>query len=64
MVQLELPKNLKSIHPIFQCSLLKQEVTPPLCLPPTIQHIPIFKEGEQYFEVKKNLDSQEHKGKI
>lgn len=64
MVQLKLPKNLRRIHPMFHCSLLKSKVILPLCPPPPLPPVPIFIEGEQHIEVKEILDSRKHKGKV
>lgn len=63
-VQLELPKMLRCIHPVFQCRLLKQSTTSPLC--PVMKPLPdpTLIEGEQHFEVKHILDSCTHRGKI
>uniref|UniRef100_A0A670Z7K1 Integrase catalytic domain-containing protein n=1 Tax=Pseudonaja textilis TaxID=8673 RepID=A0A670Z7K1_PSETE len=61
-VELQLPKTLRQIHPVFHCSLIKPEITsnlrPPLPTPP----IPIMVHGEQHFEIKDILDSRTHHG--
>lgn len=55
-VQLDLPKSLCKVHPVFHCSLLKPKVSSHLrpALPPVLQ--PFMVEGDQYFEVKEILD--------
>lgn len=64
MVELKLPKNLKCVHPIFHCSLLKPDPSSPLRPAMKSPPPPIMIEGEQHFEVKEILDSKLHKGML
>lgn len=60
-VELLLPKSLQD-HPIFHSNLLKPEVTSPLRPVASFLPQPIMVEGEQHFEIKKNIDSRKHYG--
>lgn len=62
-VELELPKSLRKVQPIFHCSLLKPKSTSPLWPTPPPAPEPFMIEGEQHFEIKQILDSQAHRGK-
>lgn len=62
MMELELPKSLRKVHPVFHCILLKLEVVSPLrpAAPPVPE--PNMVEEEQHFEIKEILDSRMHRG--
>lgn len=61
-VELEWPKSLRRVQPIFHCSLIKLKSTSPLCPTPPAPE-PFMIEGEQHFEIKQILDSQAHRVK-
>lgn len=64
IVELELLKNLRHIHPVIHCSLLRPFYNSSL-RPATKPHpSPIWVKGEKHLEVKKILDSWLYKGKL
>lgn len=60
-VELELPKSLRKVHPVFHCSLLKSEVILPLRPIPLPIPEPLMVKREQHFEIKETLDLHMHR---
>lgn len=64
-IELDLPKSLHRVHPVFHCSFLKPEISSPHrpVSPPVPE--PLMIEGEQHFEVKEILDFPHmHRGNL
>lgn len=63
IVELQLSKSLRWVHPIFHCSLLKPFRSSGL-RPAAEATPPILVKGKEHYEIKEILNSQYHSGKL
>ena len=63
-VKLQLPHNLKRLHPVFHSSLLKPASDLQRWYPVTPPPPPIMIDGHQHFEVKDILDFRKYHGSL